>query len=315
MKPQHCTSAEEPTSKIKIWWSALRPQTLAAGVVPVMVGAAVAYAERIFDASTVIMCVFGALLLQITSNFANDAFDYLNGADTEDRIGPARATQRGWVSPKQMLTATAIAAIAAIAVGWWLIDRGGMPIALIGISGLVCAIAYTAGPAPLGYLGLGDVLVFVFFGLAAVAGTVWAQSPGRAISTTTWLSACATGSLATAILVVNNLRDRHTDAATGKRTLAVRFGAKAARWQWSWLIIASYVCAAIAAWIEGQPAWLLPLVTIPMARKVGVQIWTQDGADLNRLLGATAKIEVLYGVSLSAGLGLSRMWTDWGMQG
>ena len=302
MTPHDANTLSARPSTLRVWVSALRPQTLAAGGIPVLIGAALAVYHERFHGLSVAFCMAGALALQITSNFANDAFDYLKGADNSDRIGPARATQRGWVTPRQMLLTTGVAACVSLLIGLWLMQRGGLPIALIGIGGLICAVAYTGGPYPLGYLGLGDVLVFLFFGLAAVGGTVWVQAPHGELAPTVWLAACAAGALATAILVVNNLRDRHTDAASGKRTLAVRFGERAARWQWTTLVVGAYVCSLVAAWMDREPAWLATLVTTPWAVRTGRAVWRTDGADLNPLLGATARLELGYGLTLSVAL-------------
>lgn len=291
-----------PPSIVHIWMTALRPRTLAAGSIPVIVGAALSSRAGKLDITVTVACLLGALLLQVASNFANDAFDSLKGADTDARVGPARATQRGWVSARQMLIATAVVVVGALLVGGWLVSVGGWPIALIGVSGAVCAVAYTGGPIPLGYIGLGDVLVYVYFGLAAVMGTVWVQTPPHALAAETMLAASAIGALATAILVVNNLRDRHTDAACGKRTLAVRLGSWGSRMQWSVLVGSAYVAVAVAAVVTAQWGWLLPVLTLPLALRTGHSVWKLDGAALNPLLGGTARLETVFGALLAVGV-------------
>ncbi len=293
-----------PPSFAQIWVSALRPRTLAAGSVPVLVGAALVSRSGGLNVAITLACLAGALLLQVASNFANDAFDTLKGADTEARLGPARATQRGWTTARQMLFATALVVLAALLVGAWLVSLGGWPIALIGLTGAVCAVAYTGGPVPLGYIGLGDVLVYVYFGLAAVVGTVWLQQPARALELETWLAASAIGALATAILVVNNLRDRHTDAACGKRTLAVRLGSRGTRLEWSLLVASAFVAVGAAALLSGDAGWWLPWLTSPLAVQTGRSVWREDGGALNPLLGATARLETIFGVLLSLGVTL-----------
>ncbi|MCO4762819.1 MAG: 1,4-dihydroxy-2-naphthoate polyprenyltransferase [Myxococcales bacterium] len=295
-----------PRGVTGVWLSALRPRTLAAGAVPVAVGAALGLRHGTADWLIITGCLAGALLLQIASNFANDAFDFIKGADTSDRLGPARATQKGWVTPRQMLGATTVVVGLALLLGSWLVSIGGWPIAAIGISGAVCAVAYTGGPVPLGYVGLGDILVFAFFGPAAVIGTTWLQPSAAQVwhQPETWLAACAIGALATAILVVNNLRDRHTDAACGKRTLAVRLGARGARLEWTLLVGGAYLAVAVAAMLDTDPMWLLPWLSAPLAVRTGLQVWRVDGAALNPLLGKTAQLETLFGALLALGLGL-----------
>jgi 1,4-dihydroxy-2-naphthoate octaprenyltransferase len=158
---------------MQAWWLAARPKTLLAGLAPVLVGTAVAHAYGGIRPLPAAAAALGSILIQIGTNLANDYFDHKKGADTEDRVGPDRAVQQGWISPSAMLAATVAVLLAALGVGVYLIGIGGAPIAAIGVASLICAIAYTGGPYPLAYVGLGDVFVFVFFGLAAVVGTIW----------------------------------------------------------------------------------------------------------------------------------------------
>ena len=286
-----------------IWLAALRPKTLAAGAAPVIVGVAVAASKGEISYTLATLCLAGALTLQLVSNLANDLFDHLNGADTEERLGPERATAQGWVSVRQMTGATVVMSAVACVIGAFLIAHAGWPVAAIGGAGLICAVAYTAGPRPLGYLGLGDPLVFLFFGPAAVCGTVWVLR-GQ-VGLDAWLASIPMGLLATAVLVVNNLRDRDEDARTGKRTLAVRFGAEGARLEYLVLVASSYALLGFGV-LRGAPeislGWLLPMVSLPVALVRVRAVQRKDGAELNGELGATAGLLTLYACCLATGV-------------
>lgn len=292
---------ETRPSPLRAWTSAVRPKTLAAGAVPVVVGSALAAEAGSFQLLPALAALVGALLLQIGSNLANDVFDFLNGADDADRVGPARATQQGWLSPRQMMVGAGVVFSAAIVVGSYLVSVGGWPIVVIGLSGIVCAVAYTGGPAPLGYRGLGDPLVFLFFGPAAVLGTYYVQ-----VGALSWVAAWASASvglLATAILVVNNLRDRHTDARAGKRTLAVRMGATGARREYVALLGLAYaIPAGLAAMGLAGLGWLLPWLSGPLALRRIRAVRSLDGAALNGELAATARLTAVFGALLSVGV-------------
>jgi 1,4-dihydroxy-2-naphthoate octaprenyltransferase len=206
---------------LAIWWHAIRPKTLFASISPILVGSAVAHHEGGFHLLAALVSLAVALLLQITSNLANDYFDFRKGAD-ESRVGPLRVMQAGLVSARQMQVAIGIAVALSIAGGLYLVARGGWPIFLLGLAAVICAVAYTGGPFPLGYHGLGDLFVFIFFGFVGVAGSAYVQTRDL-----TWLAIIASlpiACLATAIIVANNLRDIETDRAAGKRTLATRLG-------------------------------------------------------------------------------------------
>ncbi len=293
-------SATRPTT-FAVWVSAIRPKTLSAGAVPVLVGTALAASDGRVAWLPALAALVGALLLQVGSNLANDVFDYLKGADDASRLGPARATQRGWLSPRQVMVATAVVLSTAVLVGSYLVAIGGWPIAAIGVAGITCALAYTGGPVPLGYRGLGDPLVFVFFGPVAVLGTYYVQAGG-----VTWSAAAASvaiGLLATAILVVNNLRDRHTDARAGKHTLAVRFGARGARAEYAALLGLAYAVPAGATLVGlGGAGWLLPWLSGPMAWRRLRAVRSKDGAELNPELGATARLTAVFGGLLAVGV-------------
>ncbi|HEY5658001.1 MAG TPA: 1,4-dihydroxy-2-naphthoate polyprenyltransferase, partial [Myxococcota bacterium] len=254
-------------SSARAWWSAARPRTLGVSVAPVLVGTAVAHAHGAARALPALAALLGALLIQIGTNLANDLFDAQKGADTDDRIGPPRAVQMGWLTPTQMRNGAALAFAAAAAVGIYLISVGGWPIALVGALSIAAGIAYTGGPWPLAYHGLGDAAVFLFFGVVAVCGTCWVQMlalPGDAIA-----ASLALGALATAVLVVNNLRDVDTDRRAGKRTLAVRWGRRGARAEYAALLLLAYA-VPLALWIGGsaRAGVLLPLATLPLAARL-----------------------------------------------
>ncbi|CAA9542043.1 MAG: 1,4-dihydroxy-2-naphthoate polyprenyltransferase [uncultured Thermomicrobiales bacterium] len=283
------------------WLLAARPKTLPAAVAPVLVGTAVAIAEDGFVPLAALAALAVALLLQIAANLANDVFDFRRGADTAARLGPTRVTQSGLIAPGLVLAATAVVLAAAALCGLYLIGRGGWPIALLGLLALVSAVAYTGGPAPLGYLGLGDVFVFGFFGLVAVAGTAFVQT-GR-LSPLALAAAVPVGCLATAILVVNNLRDAITDRAAGKRTLAVRLGAARTRWEFASLVGVAYVAMPVG-WTAGTFSgwWWLPWLSAPLAVSLVARLWTTHGAALNPLLGATARLELVFAVLLTGSI-------------
>lgn len=283
------------------WWAAIRPATLWAGAVPVIVGTALAVAEGHRAWAAAAAAMLGALLIQIGTNLVNDYSDFHKGADGPDRLGPARATAKGWLTPRQVATGAALSLGGAAAVGVYITAIGGWPMLALGLASIACAVAYTAGPLPLAYLGLGDVFVLLFFGLGATGGTYYLQA--GALDGGAVIAGLAVGALATAILVVNNLRDRHTDARAGKRTTAVRFGGRFAREQYIALLVAAYglVIGAVLGGIAG-PGWLLALASLPLAAREIRALTTVDGAALNPHLGATARLELVFGLLLSAGV-------------
>ena len=285
------------------WLLASRPKTLSAAAVPVLVGSACASARGHISWGPALAALVGALLLQIGANFANDVFDYEKGADTAERLGPTRAVQAGLLSPKSMRQGMLLVFGLALLLGVYLMTVAGWVILLIGVASIISAIAYTGGPYPLGYHGLGDVFVFVFFGLVAVCGTVYVeigQIPG-----VSWFCALPVGALATAILVVNNLLDRETDLRAGKRTLAVRFGRGFALGQYRALLALSYAVPILLAALRVTPAAvLLPLVSLPLAIKTERAVSSTEGRALNDLLAATAKLLLIFGLLFALGLAL-----------
>ncbi|MDF1661032.1 MAG: 1,4-dihydroxy-2-naphthoate polyprenyltransferase [Planctomycetota bacterium] len=295
--------AQARPSAFIVWLSAIRPQTLTASLAPVAVGTALALQDGKVNWLIAITALLGAIMIQIGTNFFNDYSDFKKGADTEDRLGPARATQKGWVTPKQMLVATVVAFVLAGGIGLFLSAVGGWPILLIGVFGILSGLAYTGGPYPLAYVGLGDLFVMLFFGNAAVCGTYFAQTGEVTLASV--LASFAVGAFATAILVVNNLRDRNTDLVANKRTLAVRFGASFARLEYAIMVFGPYVIVVLVSQLDiGHTGWLLPLLTLPLALYEFKSVLVKDGAALNAHLGGAARLGVLFSLLLAGGIAL-----------
>ncbi|MBK9259655.1 MAG: 1,4-dihydroxy-2-naphthoate polyprenyltransferase [Polyangiaceae bacterium] len=295
---------EVRAGSLRAWILASRPATLTAAIVPVLVGSAVAHAVGGFRLLPALAALVGAMLIQIATNFANDVFDHEKGADTEDRLGPTRATASGLLTARQMRAALVTTLALTLIPGAYLVWVGGWPIVVIGIASMLSGVAYTGGPYPLGYHGLGDVFVFVFFGLVAVCGTVFVQA--NSIPLLAWLAASAVGAIATAILVVNNVRDRETDVKAGKRTLAVRLGKRGGIIEYVGLFVVAYAVPVLAIVLTNAGLWvLLPLMTVPLAVHLAIALATKEGRPLNAVLGQTAMLLLVYGVLLSVGLVLS----------
>lgn len=288
-------------SRFQIWLAAARPRTLPAAVAPVLVGAALAWSDGKFDGGAAALCLGFALLIQIGTNFANDYYDFVQGADTAARVGPRRAVAAGLIAPATMKRAMAALFVSAFLLGLSLIAWGGPWLIVIGVASILCGIAYTGGPWPLGYHGLGDVFVFIFFGLVAVTATYFVQA-GR-VTLDAVLAAIPIGLLAANILVVNNYRDVETDTAAGKRTLVVRFGRGAARAQFNGSLALALVMPA-ALVVRGRSAWcLLPLALLPLALAHARRLReSKSPSELIALLGDTGKLLALYALLLAAGL-------------
>ena len=288
----------------RAWLLAARPATLTAAFVPVAVGTACAHAVGGLRWDTALAALLGAFAIQIGTNFANDVFDAEKGADTEERLGPTRAVQAGLIDARSMRAGMITAFALATACGAYLTLHAGWPVVVIGVASVLSGIAYTGGPFPLGYHGLGDVFVMLFFGFVAVCGTVLVQAGD--VPAIAWWASVPVGALATAILVVNNLRDRATDVKAGKRTLAVRFGRAGAEIEYGLLIVAAYA-TPVAIWLRddaGLPV-LLPLVTMPLALSLLAQVRAREGAALNATLASTAKLLLVFGVLFAAGIALA----------
>jgi len=286
---------------LKPWLIASRPKTLPAAIAPVLVGTCLAYHAHGFHVLPALICLLFALLIQVATNFANDYYDFKKGADTEERIGPTRAVAAGLIKPETMKRVTGITFGIAFCVGLGLIPFGGWWLLVIGVASVLCGYAYTAGPLPLAYVGLGDLFVLVFFGVVAVCCTFFVQTGYFNIETL--MAATAIGGLSTNLLVVNNLRDMDTDKAAKKRTLAVRFGRIFSIWEYRIFLIWSQMTVVWIAF-RMQDSWVqLPLLTVPL----GVILWiglrkAKSGPDFNKLLAKTALLLVLYSVTLSLGL-------------
>jgi 1,4-dihydroxy-2-naphthoate octaprenyltransferase len=248
-----------------------------------------------------VAALVAALLLQIGSNLANDLFDFDRGADTEARIGPPRAMQMGLLSRAQMRAGIGIVFALAIAVGFYLLSVAGWPVAIVGLLSVAAALAYTGGPWPFGYKGFGDPAVFLFFGVIAVVGTNYVQS--LRLSPDAFFASLSVGALATAILVVNNVRDIETDRVAGKYTLAVRLGRKGARVEYATLIGTAYALLPVY-WLGcGRSVFVLaPLLSIPMAWPLVRTIFeVEDGPTLNAALAGTAKLCLVFSLLLAVG--------------
>lgn len=285
----------------QIWILAARPRTLPAAAAPVITGSAAAFHDGGFALGPALAALAAALLLQIGANLANDVFDFHKGADTVERLGPMRVTQAGLLQPRQVLAGMWICFLLAALLGVYLFAVAGWAVILIGLASIAAAIAYTGGPFPLGYNGLGEVAVFIFFGLAAVGGTYYVQV--QALNGLALWSSLPMGFLITAILVVNNLRDIETDRKAGKHTLAVRLGVQGTRVEYLVLVIGAYL-APLLAWLFGQaPVWvLLSWLTLPAASALVRFIWSQRGRPLNKALGGTGQLALLYSLFYALGL-------------
>ncbi len=270
-----------------------------------LVGSAAAWHADKFDALAAAICLGFALLIQVGTNFANDYYDFVKGADTPDRVGPRRAVAAGLVAPAVMRGAAFGVFAVAFVLGLSLIAWGGPWLVAIGVASVLCGIAYTGGPYPLGYHGLGDVFVFVFFGLVAVGATCFVQT--GELTANVLLLAVAIGLLASNILVVNNYRDVETDAAAGKRTLAVRFGRRFARGQFALSLAAAFLLSPVVGWRLESGWLLLPWLLLPLAWRHHVRLReSKSPSELIELLGDTGKLLALYALLLSAGLVLAR---------
>ncbi len=313
------STADTDVSKTRAWVIAARPQTLPAAAAPVLVGTAVAVHDGSFSPVPALFALVGAALIQVGTNFANDYYDAVKGADTDDREGFTRVTAGGLIEPDAVKRAMALTFGLAICSGVYLVYVAGVPIVLVGLLGIASGILYTGGPYPLGYHGLGDLFVFVWFGLVAVTGThyvqavetaAWLSDPLavaaglRAISPTAVVAALPVAAISTNILVVNNVRDRETDAAAGKRTLAVLLGYRGARAEFLAMLAVAY---ATPVWMWARmafhPAVLAPLATLPLAASLTRTVLTRtDGEALNPALERTGQLLFAFAALFALGV-------------
>jgi len=288
-------------SNIGLWILAARPKTLWAAAAPVVIGTAMAYEAGGGVLLPALAALFGSIMIQVGTNLANDYFDYKKGADGHDRLGPIRVTQAGLVKPKTMKRAVAVAFLLACTAGAYLVWRAGWPIAVIGVLSVLCGVLYTAGPYPLGYIGLGDVFVLIFFGPVAVGGTYYVQTldmDGMVV-----LAGLAPGLFSVAILTVNNLRDINEDRTAGKKTLAVRFGQTFSRMEYLLSIVIASAMPVFLSLSNQEHFYscltvVVPLVALPAVRKVFA---SNDGPVLNHVLATTGKLLLLYSLIFSVG--------------
>ena len=286
---------------LKNWILAIRPKTLPAGIAPVVIGTAMAFGDGLFHAPSALLALSASLCIQIGTNLANDYFDFKKGADTSDRKGPIRVTQAGLIKPQTVLIASIIFFILAAVSSIYLIHRAGIGILFIAIASIVSGVLYTAGPRPLGYMGLGDLFVLVFFGPVAVGGTYYTQ--GLEINSAVIVAGLAPGFLSTAVLAVNNMRDIDTDRRAGKLTLAVRFGRSFAMSEYLFCIMAATLIPFAMVLITNDHqgiavASLTGFIAIPCVKAAFTH---SDGAGLNRVLGQTGRLLLIYSVLFSIG--------------
>jgi 1,4-dihydroxy-2-naphthoate octaprenyltransferase len=303
------TGGESPSprpSPVRIWFLAARPKTLPVGLAPVLVGAALAIEQDEFSLGPFLAALFGALFIQVGANLANDYSDARRGADTDDRLGPLRVTAGALVPPRQVLIATYITFGLAVLCGIYLIAVAGWVILAIGAASIVAGLLYTGGPRPYGYAGLGELFVFLFFGLVAVTGTYYVLT--KTLDATAIALAVPVGLMASAVLVVNNVRDIDTDRRAGKNTLAVRLGRSRTRLLYAGMLAAAYVITAFVGAVDLELSlWLLiVLITTPLAVRLARTVATHtDGPTLNGVLAGTGQLELAFCVLLSAGILLS----------
>lgn len=288
----------------RVWAEATRPRTLPAAIAPVVVGTALAARGEGAEWAAAAGCLGFALLIQIGTNFANDYYDFIKGADTAERVGPRRAVASGLIAPGTMKAAMIAVFAAAFAVGLTLLAYGGWPLLVVGVASIVCGVAYTGGPYPLAYHGLGDLFVFVFFGLVAVGATTYVQT--GALGPATWVAGAAMGALAANILVANNYRDVETDARAGKNTLLVRWGRGYGRAQFG-LAHAVAVAAPMVLALFGAASWTGAVVVALAAAGMGFRqgrllAAARTPAECIALLGATGKWLAGYSLLLAAAI-------------
>lgn len=299
-----------PLSPIAVWWQTLRPRTLTVSMAPVLLGLALAWSlAGVFRPLPALACLLGALLIQIGTNLHNDAGDFLRGADTSERLGPPRACAQGWLTARQVRNAAWGAFALAFLIGIYLVAVGGWPIVALGLASLAAGWAYTDGPRPIAYSATGELFVWLFFGLAAVGGTVYLQL-GH-IPAAAWLGAHLLGTLAAAVITVNNLRDEDEDRRSGKRTLVVTGGRRLALAVLGLLLLTPFPLSLLFLLTpmggHASPWLLLPWLLLPQAlRLYGEVRRTPPGLRYNTLLGATARLQLGFAAALALGLILAR---------
>jgi 1,4-dihydroxy-2-naphthoate octaprenyltransferase len=292
-------------SHLRLWILASRPRTLPAAVAPVLVGTALAANEDEFAALPFLAALVGSVFIQVGTNLSNDYSDARRGADTEDRLGPVRVTAGGLMPPKRVLVGTYVAFGIAVAAGLYLAAVAGWELLVVGAASILAGVLYTGGPRPYGYEGLGELFVFVFFGLVAVVGSFYVQT--EELRWEAFALAVPVGLLAAAILVVNNVRDVDTDRRAGKRTLAVKLGRDRARVVFGSIVVLAFAAPAATWALGGLTAWLLlTLAALPLAPPLIEIVWSRtDGPALNGALAGTGRLLAAFSLLLAAGVLLS----------
>ncbi len=292
--------------KFSVWIEAARLRTLPASLIPVLVGGSLAWNHGLFHGPATLVALCCAILIQIATNFANDYFDFRNGADTDDRVGFTRASSSGEIAPNIMLGTALITFFLAFLLGLYLVFLAGWPVLVIGILSIAAGLLYTGGPFPLAYNGLGDLFVFLFFGLAAVMGTYYVNA--LQWSAESFWAALAVGALSTMILTANNYRDVHTDRKAGKKTLVVLLGERFTRWQYLLLALLAFAVPPYFYFRESyDPVILLPMILVIPALFLIHRFWKETRKEqFNMILVKTAQFMTAFGFLFSLGVILSR---------
>ena len=292
-------------SHSRIWILASRPRTLPAAIAPVLVGTALAASEDEFRVLPFIAALVGSIFIQIGTNLSNDYSDARRGADTEERLGPVRVTAGGLMPPRHVLVGTYVAFGVAVAAGLYLAAVAGWELLVVGVASILAGVLYTGGPRPYGYEGLGELFVFVFFGIVAVVGSYYVQT--EELRWEAFALAVPVGLLSSAILVVNNVRDIDTDRRAGKRTLAVKLGRGRARRLFTAMIVLSFAAPVATFAFGGLTAWVLvTLAAVPLAVPLVRTVSSRsDGPALNAALAGTGRLLAVFSLLLSAGVLMS----------
>ncbi|ABB24372.1 1,4-dihydroxy-2-naphthoate polyprenyltransferase [Pelodictyon luteolum] len=282
------------------WFLAIRPKTLPAGAVPVIVGSAMAAADGAFSPLPAFIALVCALGIQVATNFINEIYDFRKGADTAERLGPTRTVAAGLIAEKTMIRVSIALLSAVFLLGLYLVFLAGWPILIVGLFSMLFAWAYTGGPRPIAYSGLGDLFVFIFFGLVAVGGSYYVQA--LSLSLPVFIAAAAPGAFSVNILLCNNIRDIDTDRGVGKMTLPARIGARWARRIYLILTALAYLVPFALTSFGYSPWSLLSLLSIPLAVTMLRALYGSEGRELNAVLAGTGKLMTIYGALFSAGL-------------
>ncbi len=291
----------ENISKIERWIIASRPKTLPAAFVPVVIGSSIAVYDSKFNLLASVIALICAVLIQVGTNFVNDLYDYISGKDTKERVGPVRVLASGLITPSEMKMGIIIIFSLTFILGLYLVYISTWITLLIGILSILAGIAYTAGPYPLAYNGLGDIFVFLFFGFVGTIGTYYVQAVS--VNPLVVWASIPVGALITNILVVNNYRDIDEDYESGKITLAVKLGKKYTRLQYLAFTVISYLILFVVFFTYKKSLFVfLPFLTLPIAVKLIRMIYKYKGEELNKTLELTAKLSAIYGVLFAVGI-------------